>query len=70
VAWKLCTTMKAEDVAATLDLALQASGLEQTKPVNRPKLLSDNSSSYIAGDLANGSPTARSNTCAAPPIIR
>ena len=26
IAWKLCTTMKAEDVTATLDLALQASG--------------------------------------------
>ena len=29
VAWKLCTTMKAEDVTATLDLALKASGLDQ-----------------------------------------
>jgi putative transposase len=52
IAWKLCTSMKAEDVTATLDLALQASGLDQAKPVNRPKLLSDNGSSYIAGDLA------------------
>jgi len=52
VAWKLCTTMKAEDVTATLDLALQASGLAQAKPADRPKLLSDNGSSYIAGDLA------------------
>src|SRR5205807_923935 len=32
VAWKLCTTMKAEDVTATLELALQASGLHQAKP--------------------------------------
>jgi putative transposase len=45
VAWKLCTTMKAEEVTATLDLALQASGLDQTKPVNQPRLLSDNGSS-------------------------
>jgi transposase InsO family protein len=52
VAWKLCTTMKAEDVTATLDLALQASGLEQAKLADRPRLLSDNGSSYIAGDLA------------------
>src|SRR5688500_14076609 len=29
IAWKLCTTMKAEDVTATLDLALKASGLDQ-----------------------------------------
>jgi putative transposase len=52
VAWKLRATMRAEDVAATLDLALQASGLEQANPADRPKLLSDNRSSYIAGDLA------------------
>src|SRR5439155_3765834 len=29
IAWKLCTTMKAEDVTDTLKLALQASGLDQ-----------------------------------------
>jgi hypothetical protein len=27
-AWKLCATMKAEDVSATLNLALKASGLD------------------------------------------
>ena len=42
VAWKLCTTMKAEDVTATLDLALLASGLDQAAPADRPRLLSDN----------------------------
>ena len=52
VAWKLCTNMRAEDVTATLDLALQASGLDQTKPADRPRLMSDNGSSYVAGDLA------------------
>ena len=52
VAWKLCTTMKAEDVTATLDRALRTSGLHETTPVPRPRLLSDNGSSYIAGDLA------------------
>ena len=52
VAWKLCTNMRAEDVTATLDLALRASGLDQAKPTDRPRLLSDNGSSYIAGDLA------------------
>ena len=41
VAWKLCTTMKGDDVTATLDLALQASGLEQAEPVQRPRLLSE-----------------------------
>jgi len=52
IAWKLCTTMKAEDVTATLDLALQASGLDQTRVVHRPRLLSDNGSSYVSADLA------------------
>ena len=52
IAWKLCTTMKAEDVTATLDLALAASGLDQAKVVHRPRLLSDNGSSYISADLA------------------
>ena len=52
VAWKLCTGMRAEDVTATLDLALRASGLDQAMPAERPRLLSDNGSSYIAGDLA------------------
>ena len=52
IAWKLCTTMKAEDVTATLDLALKASGLDRATVVHRPRLLSDNGSSYIASDLA------------------
>ena len=52
IAWKLCTTMKAEDVTDTLELALQASGLDQANVVHRPRLLSDNGSSYISGDLA------------------
>jgi putative transposase len=52
MAWKLCTTMKAEDVMTTLDLALKASGLDQAKVVHRPRLLSDNGSSYISADLA------------------
>ncbi|HKH02854.1 MAG TPA: IS3 family transposase [Bradyrhizobium sp.] len=52
VAWKLCANMKAEDVTATLEQALQASGLDQAKPTDRPRLLSDNGSSYVAGDLA------------------
>jgi transposase InsO family protein len=52
IAWKLCTTMKAEDVTDTLDLALKASGCDQAKVVHKPRLLSDNGSSYISGDLA------------------
>ena len=52
IAWKLCTTMKAEDVTDTLKLALQASGLDQATLMHRPRLLSDNGSSYVSGDLA------------------
>jgi putative transposase len=52
IAWKLCATMKAEDVVATLVLALKASGLDQANVVHRPRLLSDNGSSYISADLA------------------
>ena len=52
IAWKLCTTMKTEDVTDTLELALQASGLESANLVHRPRLLSDNGPSYVSGDLA------------------
>ena len=44
--------MKAEDVTATLDLALQASGLDQARVVHRPRHLSDNGSSYVSADFA------------------
>jgi transposase InsO family protein len=53
IAWKLCTTMKAGDVTDTLDMALTASGCDQAKVVQRPRLLSDNGSSYVASDLAD-----------------
>ena len=53
VAWKLCTTMKAEDVTDTLELALEASGCDQATVLHKPRLLSDNGSSYVAGDLAD-----------------
>ena len=52
IAWKLCTTMKADDVTATLEMALDASGLDKVKVLHRPRLLSDNGSSYISDDLA------------------
>ena len=52
IAWKLCTTMKAEDVTDTLQLALAASGRDQARVVHKPRLLSDNGSSYVSTDLA------------------
>jgi putative transposase len=51
IAWKLCTTMKVDDVTDTLEMALQASGCDQANVAHKPRLLSDNGSSYIAGDL-------------------
>jgi putative transposase len=44
--------MNAEDVTATLELALRASGLDQAELADRPRLSSDNGSSDIAVDLA------------------
>ncbi len=53
VAWKLCATMQASDVTATLDRALAAAGLDHVHVVHRPRRLSDNGPSYVAGDLAD-----------------
>ena len=53
IAWKLCTTMKSGDVTDTLDLALQASGCDRATVVHKPRLLSDNGSSYISSELAD-----------------
>lgn len=52
ISWKLCTNMRAEDATDTLDLALQASGCDQVRVVHKPRLLSDNGSSYVSGELA------------------
>jgi putative transposase len=41
LAWKLCTTMTAADVAASLHLALEAAGLQEAGVQPRPRLLSD-----------------------------
>jgi transposase InsO family protein len=52
VAWRLGPTMCASDVTATLDQALAVSGLDHIAVAHRPRLLSDNGSSYVADDLA------------------
>ncbi len=52
ISWKLCTTMKAEDVTDTLELALTASGCDQVHVLHKPRLLSDNGPGYVAGELA------------------
>lgn len=52
IAWKLCTSMRVEDVTETLNLALTASGCAQAHVRHKPRLLSDNGPSYVASDLA------------------
>ncbi|MDC1296918.1 IS3 family transposase [Octadecabacter sp.] len=52
IAWKLCTNMRAGDVTDTIELALTASGCDQAVVRHKPRLLSDNGSCYISGDLA------------------
>lgn len=53
IAWKLCTSMRVDDVTDTLNLALTASGCAQAHVRHKPRLLSDNGPSYVAEDLAN-----------------
>jgi len=48
VHWQLCESMKAEDVERTIEQAIKKAGLA---PEQRPKLLSDNGSCYIASEL-------------------
>ena len=45
--------MRAQDVTDTLDMALTASGCDQAHVHHKPRLLSDNGPSYIAGELAD-----------------
>src|SRR3954451_1055896 len=61
IAWKLCTTMRADDVTDTLQMALTASGCCSARVVHKPRLLSDNGSSYVSGDLAKGLEDASMN---------
>ena len=44
--------LRAEDVTDTIELALTASGCDQAVMRHKPRLLSDNGSCYISGDLA------------------
>ena len=48
LAWRLCQTMSAREVTATLKEALKVAGLAKKQ---RPKLLSDNGPCYISSEL-------------------
>ena len=43
---------RSQDVTDTLDIALTASGCDQARIIHKPRLLSDNGSSYVSSDLA------------------
>ncbi len=45
--------MAATDVTETLEIALEAAGLDTVKVRHRPRLLSDNGPSYVSGELAD-----------------
>ena len=45
--------MRASYVTNTLTLALEATGFDKAEVIHKPYLLSDNGSSYIAGDHAD-----------------
>ena len=51
IAWKLSATMGAADVTETLDQALEITGADQVRVRHRPRLLSDNGSAYVSGEL-------------------
>ena len=51
LSWKLCSTMRAEDVKETLDLAIHRTGVHDARIEMRPRLLSDNGPCYISKSL-------------------
>jgi putative transposase len=51
VSWRLCSTMSAEDVKATVEDAIAFSGVDHVYVRQRPRLLSDNGPCYISGEL-------------------
>jgi transposase InsO family protein len=51
IAWNLAPTMSATDVQATLDMALEKTGIEQVTVKLKPRLLSDNGPCYLSKDL-------------------
>jgi putative transposase len=51
IAWRLCQTMTAWDVKKTLDIAIAKTGINHVHVLQRPRLLSDNGSAFIASEL-------------------
>jgi putative transposase len=70
IAWKLCTTMKAEDVTDTLDLALKASGCDQAPRSSIGHAAARQRFLLHLGDLAEWLDDRTWGTFAARPTIR
>jgi putative transposase len=51
IAWKLCSSMAADDVEAVLDLAVSRTGVNRPHVRHRPRLLTDNGSCYLSHQL-------------------
>ena len=49
--WKLCSSMSANDVKDTLDIAIEFTGVDDAEVVQRIPLLSDNGPCYISKSL-------------------
>ncbi len=52
IAWKLYTTMAAEDVKDLLEEAVRRTGVQRVAVHHRPRLLSDNGPCYLSRELA------------------
>jgi transposase InsO family protein len=53
IAWKLFTSMEANDVKELLDSATDLTGVDRVAVHYRPRLLSDNGPCYLSGALAD-----------------
>ena len=53
LAWKLCTSMKAEDFSNVVEQACEFTGLDNVPVENRAKLLTDNGSALISKDFGS-----------------
>jgi len=52
IAWKLCSDMTWGSVKAVLQEAIDTTGVGHVPVIHRPRLLTDNGSCYLSGDLA------------------
>jgi transposase InsO family protein len=53
ITWELCKNAAAADVKRSLEQAIAITGVSHVDVINRPRLLSDNGSCYVAKELAS-----------------